>query len=117
MNPTKTGLVLAAVLSLGDVATPVLSDGEHPPMSIALLAAALGLATLAALVPAWRGSPAARWAVIATRVVSMLGAVPAFFVSDVPAGAVAGAGIGVVLTLLCVALIAPGLRARPARTA
>jgi len=115
--PVRTGLVIAAVLSLGDVATPLLSDGEHPPMAVALVAAALGLATLAALVPAWRGKPAALWAVIVTRLASILGAVPAFFVDAVPAGATIAAAVALAATVLSVGLASTGLRAQRPRTA
>jgi hypothetical protein len=109
----KIGLILAGLLGVADLATPFATDGEHPPMVVALIAAALGLATLAALVPAWRGSRAAAGIVAGTRLVSAVGALPAFFVSDAPAAAVAAAGIGVALTLLAVALLVPALR--PAR--
>ena len=43
---------------------------------------------------------------------SALTAVPAFFVDDVPAGAVGVAGFGIGVTLLAVALLAPALRQR-----
>ena len=109
---TKAGLIVAGVLAVGDLLTPVLSDGEHPPMSIALIALAIGVVTLVAAVPAWRGSKAAGWVVVVSRLLSMLGAVPAFFVSDVPAPALIAAGAGVALTLLAVGLLVPGLSRR-----
>jgi len=40
--------------------------------------------------------------------------VPAFFVDGVPAPAVAIAAVGIAVTLLAVALVAPGLRIRRA---
>jgi hypothetical protein len=103
------GLVLAGLLAAADLATPLVSDGEHPPMVIAYLGAALGLATLVAAVPAWRGSRGAGWVVIATRLVSALTALPAFVIPDVPAEAVLAAGIGVAATLVAVGLIVPAL--------
>lgn len=115
--PVKIGLVLAALLGAGDVATPLLTDGEHPPMAVAVIAAVLGLVTLAAIVPAWRGNRAATALVAGTRLVSALGAVPAFFASDVPGPAVAAAGALVVVTLAVVALLLPGLRSRRAAVA
>lgn len=52
----KVGLGMAGLLALGDVAMPLISDGEFPPMVVALVALAFGVATLAALLPAWRGA-------------------------------------------------------------
>jgi len=109
---TKAGLIVAGVLAVGDLLTPVLSDGEHPPMSIALISLAIGVVTLIAAVPAWRGNRAAGWVVVASRLLSMLGALPAFFVADVPPPALIAAAAGVVLTLLVVGLLAPGLSRR-----
>lgn len=115
--PTKIGFGLAGLLALGDVATPLLTDGEHPPMVVALLAAVLGVATFAAILPSWRRTPAALWTAIATRAVSALGALPAFLVDDVPSGAKVAAAVGLVLTVLCIGLLAPGLRARQTQNA
>ena len=42
----RAGLVVLGVLSLGDLAAPLLTDGETPPLSIALIGAGLGLASL-----------------------------------------------------------------------
>lgn len=112
------GLVLAGLLALADLATPFVSDGEHPPMVIAYLGAALGLATLAATVPAWWGSRAGGWVVVATRLVSALTGLPAFVVPDVPLEAMLVVGIGVAATLVAVGLIVPVLvrgAARPVR--
>jgi hypothetical protein len=106
---TKAGLIVAGVLAVLDVLLPVLSDGEHPPMSIALIALAIGVVTLIALVPAWRGSRAAGWVVVASRLLSVLGAVPAFFVGEVPPPALIVTGAAVVLTVVAVGLLVPGL--------
>ena len=45
-TPYRAGLVVLAILSLADISTPLITDGETPPMSIALIAAALGVASL-----------------------------------------------------------------------
>jgi hypothetical protein len=103
------GLVLAGLLAVADLATLLLTDGEHPPFAIALLGAALGLATLVALVPAWRGGRAAGWVVVATRLVSGVTALPAFVVPGVPAPVVLTAGAGVAVTVLAAALIVVAL--------
>jgi hypothetical protein len=51
----RAGLVILGVLSLIDVAGPLLTDGDHPPMSIALIGAALGVLSLAFVHYAWHG--------------------------------------------------------------
>jgi hypothetical protein len=106
------GLVLSALLGLADLATPLVSDGEHPPMVVAFLGAALGLATLVAVVPAWRGGRGGAWVVVATRLVSAVTALPAFVVPDVPAEAVLAAGVGVAVTVLAAGLIVAALTRR-----
>jgi hypothetical protein len=116
MNRSKgfvTGLVIAGLLALGDIATPFTSDGEHPPLVIGIISAVLGLITAAGIVLARRGSRGGITAIIVTRLLSAVAALPAFFVDDVPAGAVVAAAVGVVITLVSVALLAPRLR-RPA---
>lgn len=116
MNRSKgfvTGLVIAGLLALGDIATPFTSDGEHPPLVIGIICAVLGLITAAGIVLARRGSRGGITAIIVTRLLSAVAALPAFFVDDVPAGAVVAAAVGVVITLVSVALLAPRLR-RPA---
>ena len=105
------GLVIAGVLALGDISTPLLGDGEHPPIVIGLIAAALGLITAVAIVAAWRRqSRGAVAAIIVTRLLSAMAALPAFGVDGVPAAARAAAAVGVVLTVVAVVLIAPRLR-------
>jgi hypothetical protein len=96
----RFGLVLLGLLALMDVATPLLTDGDHPPMSIAIGSAVVGLISLVLVGFAWRGK---RWALaplITLRLASALLAVPAFFASDVPAAAVAAAGFGVGATVV-----------------
>lgn len=105
--------MLAAVLGLADIGV-LFAGGDHPPRSVAVAAAVLGVITLAAVVWAWRGGArGAVWVVIGARVLSALGAVPAFFVSDVPVAARAAAGVLVALTVLCVALLAGARRRSP----
>ena len=74
-----------AVLGLIDVALDgVIGSPDAPPLIVSLGVAALGLITLLALVPARRGSRGALVAIVATRVISAVLAVPAFFL-DTPA--------------------------------
>ncbi|WP_433730289.1 hypothetical protein ACQP2Y_19680 [Actinoplanes sp. CA-051413] len=108
-----TGLVIAGLLGLGDIITLLVGNGETPPVEVAAIGAALGLITVAALVPAWRGSRGGVIAIVVSRLLSAVTALPAFFVDDVPGGAVAAAAVGLVITLVAVALVAARLR-RPA---
>jgi hypothetical protein len=106
----RIGLIVLAVLSVVDLLGPLLTDGTNPPMSIALIGAAIGLASLALILPAWRGSRRAMWCLVGLRLLSALSAVPAFFISDVPAAAVGVAAAMIVVTLLGVGLVVAGTR-------
>ena len=93
-----------ALLGLIDVAlTAVIGSPDAPPLIVSLGVAALGLITLLSLVPARRGSRGALTAVVVTRVVSAVLAVPAFFLNapawerDITYGAELLAGIPVAL--------------------
>ncbi|TDD59585.1 hypothetical protein E1263_14650 [Kribbella antibiotica] len=104
----KAGLVVLGLLSVADLFTPLMTDGEHPPMVIAIGSAVVGLISLVLVVLGWRGK---RWVLaplITLRLASALLAVPAFFAADVPAPAVAAAGVGVAATIFgVVALLLP----------
>jgi hypothetical protein len=108
-----TGLVIAGLLGLAEIVTLLVGDGETPPVEVAAVGAVLGLITVAAVIAAWRGSRGAVVAIIVTRLLSAVTALPAFFVDDVPGAAVAAAGVGVALALAAVAMLATRLR-RPA---
>lgn len=113
MNQSKTftaGLVVLGLLSVGDLFGPFLTDGEHPPMYIALIGAALGAVSLACIFVARKGSRPALMGLLATRALSALSAVPAFLVPDVPAGAKAAAGVFIAVTLIGIALMVGGRR-------
>jgi hypothetical protein len=101
----KLGLVVLGLVSVGDLLTPVLTDGEHPPMVIAIGAAVVGLVSLVLIGFAWRGK---RWPLtplITLRLASALLAVPAFFASDVPAAAVGAAAVVVAATVFGVVAV------------
>jgi hypothetical protein len=104
----RVGLVLAALLGVGDVISAFFPtpDGQvGPPLAIVLLGGVLGLATLAAVVVAWRtGRRGALRVIAATRVLSAISALPAFFV-DIPPAIKLLAAIAVVLTVVCVVLV------------
>lgn len=107
------GLLLLGLLSLGDVALLALTDGESPPYAVAAVAAVLGLASLGLVVRALRDPAAPVRLLVGLRLLSVVLALPAFVAEDVPAGAVAGAAVGVLLTVAGVLLVAVGAR-RPA---
>lgn len=112
----RAGLVILALLSLVDVAGPLMTDGDNPPMEIALAGAALGVASLVCVVLAWRGMTRAVLPLAALRLLSALTAVPAFFISDVPPAIRGLAAVLVLLTVAGVALVV-GSRGRRMVTA
>ena len=105
---TRAGLVLAALLGVADVVSaffPTPGGEVGPPLPIVLLGGLLGIATLAAVVVAWRtGRRGALRVIAGTRVLSAITALPAFFV-DVPAGLKLAVAVAVVLTVVCVVLV------------
>lgn len=109
----RVGLVLLGVISLGDLAAPLLTDGQTPPMFIALIGSALGLLSLVLLVLAWRGRVAAAIGLVVLRLLSALTAVPAFLAPEVPVIPMVLAGVAITVTLVGVVLVFTGLR-RPA---
>ena len=104
----KIGLVLAGLLALGDVgslAFPTPDGEEGPPIVVLILGFVVGLATLAAIVPAWRtGSRPALRVVAGTRILSAVLGLPAFFV-DVPAAIQVASAVAFALTVVCVVLV------------
>ena len=85
----KVGLVIAGLLGIGDI-TAILfptPEGEvGPPIGILILGSICGVITVIAVVIAWtKASRGAIRVAAGARIVSMLTALPAFFV-DVPAG-------------------------------
>jgi hypothetical protein len=104
----KAGFVLALLLGLSDVASLLqpTPDGEvGPPLAILIIDALLGVITIVAVVYAWRtGSRGAVRIAAGARIVSMITALPAFFV-DVPAGIMLIVGLFVVATIACVAMM------------
>jgi hypothetical protein len=112
----RTGLVLLGVVSVLDVLGVLFTDGDHPPMYIALIGTALGLASLGCVAAAWRGRRQALLPLVVLRLASVVTAIPAFFVDDVPAGIVVFAAAFVAVSLVGVALVSGG-RERVAVTA
>jgi hypothetical protein len=106
----RAGLILLGLLSLVDLAAPLLTDGEHPPLVIALIGAGLGLISIVLVILAWRGRVAAAVALVVVRLLSALAAVPAFLEPGVPTGPMIAAGFGIGLTVIGAALVLAGLR-------
>jgi len=104
----RVGLLALAVPSLVDVFTVPLTDGEHPPYPIAVLATLLGLVCLGLVVRALREPSRSLRLLVALRVLSAVTALPAFVVDGVPSAAQAVAGVVVVLTAVGVLLVARG---------
>lgn len=105
---TLAGLVLAALLAVGDTMTVVPQLGDGDPLVVFVLACAV--LTAAAVPFAWRGSARGRHTVVVTRVLSALTGLPAFFVTGVPAVGVMMAAVGIVLALIVAALVYSGSR-------
>jgi hypothetical protein len=110
----RSGIVLLGILSVIDLTAPLYTDGQHPPMIIAVIGSVLGLVSIVLAVLAWRGRTAAAVGLCVVRVLSALTALPAFWVTGVPGPVVAVAGTFVVLTIVGVVLTLAGLR-QPAR--
>jgi hypothetical protein len=112
----KIGLVIAVLLAIGDIVSafrPTPDGEEGPPYAILLVSAFLGVITLAAVVPAWRGNRSAARIAVGARILSALTSLPAFFV-DIPAGLLVAVAVSIVLTVVCAVLIlAPADRRVP----
>ena len=107
---SRAGLVLLGLISLGDLSAPLLTDGQTPPMFIALIGCGLGVVSLVLVVLAWRGRVGAAIGLVVVRLLSALTAVPAFLVPGVPAVPMILAGIAITITLVGVVLVFAGLR-------
>lgn len=81
-----------------------------PPAGIIFGAATLGLITVAAAIPAWRGSRAGLLVVVASRAASILFGRPVYFTDDAPNWARAATTVVVAVSLFGIALLAPALR-------
>jgi hypothetical protein len=119
MNRTSavtTGLVICALLGALNVIAGLAGLTAHgaPPLGIIITGGVLGLITLAALAPAWRGSRGGLMLVMASRGAAALLAAPALFVdpSDWVRVIVA---IAIAVTLVGIWLLAATLRRTPAR--
>jgi len=102
---SNAATAIFAILGVIDVAlTAIIGSSDAPPLIVSLGVAALGLITLLALAPARRGSRGALTAVVATRVISAVLAVPAFFL-HAPAWVMAVEGFVIVATIAALVLV------------
>ena len=102
---SNAATAIFAALGLIDVAlTAVIGSSDAPPLIVSLGVAALGLITLLALAPARRGSRGALTAIVVTRVISAVLAVPAFFL-NAPAWVMAVEGFVIVATVAALVLV------------
>jgi hypothetical protein len=102
---SNAATAIFAVLGLIDVAlTGVIGSSDAPPLIVSLGLAALGLITLLALVPARRGSRGALIAIVVTRVISAVLAVPAFFL-NAPVWVMVVEGFVIVGTITALVLV------------
>ena len=106
----RVGYVLAVLLGLNGLSAvlfPPTGPGETgPPMPVLAVASGLGAVTLLGVWLGWaRRSRAGARTVAASRVLSLLLAMPAFFVDGVPAAVVAQVGLITVATIACVVLV------------
>lgn len=107
----RVGLALAGLLGLLEltsslVSGPTPSDEVGPPLSVLFIDAVLGVITVAAAAHTWRShSRAGSRMVAGSLIVSMITALPAFFVPGVPASLVALVGLNVVVSIVVVGLV------------
>ena len=106
---TVTGFVLCVLLGLLDVVA-VLGAGvdDPPPLAVIIAGGLLGIATVAAALPAWRGNRVALLLVVASRAASVLLSVPAFFTES--AGTLVAVTVLLVVSVVAIALLAPAAR-------
>jgi hypothetical protein len=104
----RAGLLVLGLLSVADLLLPLLTDGESPPMAVALIAAALGLASLVLVISAWRGARKAILPLLILRGLSAAAALPAFFEQGVPGPAIAAAAAVILLTATGATLVLKG---------
>jgi hypothetical protein len=107
----KVGLGLAAFLGLADTSNFFMipqgdSDTPGPPVAVLIADGVLGVITVAAVVYAWRlTSRTASRVVAGARILSVITALPALFVTGVPAWVVAVVALFVVVSVVVIGLV------------
>lgn len=113
----KVGLAIAGLLGLADIPAVLMPTPEGdvgPPLGILIVGSICGVITVVAVVIAWmKANRGAIRVAAGARIVSMLTALPAFFV-DVPAGLKIVVTALVVLTVISVVLmLSPARQSTP----
>jgi hypothetical protein len=111
----KVGLVLAGLYSASNIPSVLIPtpDGETgPPFFILAIGSVLGVVGLVAVIAAWRGSALGARIAAVSIILITLTALPAFFVSGIPAGIRALVGVSVLVTVLAVYLMLAPARNR-----
>jgi len=102
----KVGLIVAFVLGLLDIIftfVPVGSGG--PPLFILIIGLLLGLITCVCAALVWRSNVrAAFWAIVVTRILSSLSAIPAFG-ADIPSWIKVLVAVQIVVTIVDLVLL------------
>ncbi len=113
----RVGLVLGTVLLALDTIPSVMvgfdgSAWDPVVIVIAVASVAMLITALVLLVPAWRGRRSAGIVIAVLLLVSILPALPPFFLpaEEVPAGGLIAAGVGAVLHAIAATLILLGIR-------
>jgi hypothetical protein len=109
--PVRVGLVLGGLLSALQISTGVgLWRAEGLGVDVAILVL-VAVVALVAIVLAWRGSFPARVVTVVAVLVPALMGLPAYFIDDIPPGAVLAVSVGILLALVvAVLLLRPGRR-------
>jgi hypothetical protein len=107
----RVGLVLGGILSALQISTGVgLWQAEGFSIDVAILVL-VAVVALVSIVFAWRGSFPARVVTVVACLVPALMGLPAYFVDDIPPGAVLAVSVGILLALVvAVLLLLPGRR-------
>lgn len=109
--PVRIGLVLGGILSALQISTGIglwRAEGLSADVAVLVLVAVVALV---AIVFAWRGSFAGRLVTVVACLVPALMGLPAYFVDDIPPGAVLAVSVGILWALaVAVLLLLPGRR-------
>lgn len=107
----RTGLIISLVLAALDlVGLAGLGMDDAPPLAVVLSGGILGLLTVVAAVPAWRGSRPGLLGVVVTRAISGLLGFGVYFDSAAPTWAVVATSLFIVASIAAVWLLLPALR-------
>lgn len=107
----RGGLALLTLLSVFDVVfsfVPVPEGEVGPPIEVQIAGGVLGLISLVLIVLVWRGGRGVLgWLLVASRVLSALLGVPAYFEPGVPTWAIVLVSTFLVLTIIGCVLVRP----------